>query len=174
METIVVNVTGESIADYIQANASTIEYAFSSEPPMQNGFDTVLTDDPNYPGGIREDTIPHMEGGESGDGFDTAEDIFKNAIKKGLYDGAEAQGVTLTADQTSSMADITLYTYAPGASNDKIYEALYKKIVEGAGNGDVVGSMAQWCRNDLRLLSYRLDASTGDFDALSVNFALPN
>ena len=174
MTTIVVNVTGDSLADYIQANASTIEFAFSSEPPMQNGFDTTLTGDPNYPGGVREDVIPHMEGGESGDGIDTAEDIFKNAIKKGLYDGAQAQGVTLTADQTSSMAEIALYSYAPGVGNDKIYEALYKKIVEGVGNGDVVNSMVSWCRNDLRLLSYRLDASTGDFDALSVNFALPN
>jgi hypothetical protein len=174
MDTIVVNVTGDSIADYIQANASTIEFAFSYEPPMQNGFDTVLTDDPNVPGGVSENLVPHMEEGESGDGFDTAEDVFKNAIKKGLYDGAEAQGVTLTADQTSSMAEIALYSYAPGSFNDKIYEALYKKIVEGVGNGDVVGSMASWCKNDLRLLSYRLDASTGDFDALSVNFALPN
>lgn len=174
MTTIVVNVTGDSVADYIQANASTIEYAFSSEPPTQNRFDTVLTDDPSYPGGVREDVAPHMEGGESGAGIDTAEDIFKNAIKKGLYDGAEAQGVTLTADQTDSMAEIALYTYAPGYSNDKIYEALYKKIVEGVGNGDVVNAMEQWCRNDLRLISYRLDASTGDFVALAINTALPN
>lgn len=172
MKTIVVNVTGDSLADYIQANASTIEFAFSSEPPMQNGFDTVLTDDPNVPGGVREDLVPHMEGGESGDGFDTAEDVFKNAIKKGLYDGAQAQGVTLTADQTSSMADITLFTYAPGYSNDKIYDALYGKITEGVRDNDVVNSMSSWCRNDLRLLSYRLDASTGDFDALSVNTVL--
>lgn len=172
MKTIVVNVTGDSLADYIQANASTIEFAFSSEPPMQNGFDTVLTDDPNTPGGVRENLVPHMEGGESGDGFDTAEDVFKNAIKKSLYDGAGAQGVTLTQDQTDSMADITLFTYAPGYSNDKIYDALYKKITEGVRDNDVVNSMASWCGNDLRLLSYRLDASTGDFDALSVNTAL--
>lgn len=174
MDTIVVNVTGDSIADYIQANASTIEYAFSSEPPTQNGFDTVLTDDPSYPGGVREDIAPHMEGGESGDGIDTAEEVFKNAIKKGLYDGAQAQGVTLTGEQANSMADLALYSYAPGAGNDKIYDALYKKITEGVRNNDVVNSMAQWCRNDLRLISYRLDASTGDFDALAVNLELPN
>lgn len=172
MKTIVVNVTGDSIADYIQANASTIEFAFSSEPPTQNGFDTVLVNDPNVPGGVGENLVPHMEGGESGDGIDTAEDVFKNAIKKGLYDGAEAQGVTLTADQTDSMADITLFTYAPGYSNDKIYDALYKKITEGVRDNDVVNSMTQWCKNDLRLLSYRLDASTGDFDALSINIAM--
>lgn len=172
MKTIVVNVTGDGLADYIQANASTIEFAFSSEPPTQNGFDTVLINDPNIPGGVEENLVPHMEGGESGDGIDTAEDVFKNAIKKSLYDGAEAQGVTLTADQTGSMADITLFTYAPGYSNDKIYDALYKKITEGVRDNDVVNSMVSWCRNDLRLLSYRLDASTGDFDALSVNTAM--
>ena len=70
------------------------------------------------------------------------------------------------------MAEITLFTYAPGYSNDKIYDALYKKITEGVRDNDVVNSMASWCRNDLRLLSYRLDASTGDFDALSVNTAM--
>ena len=174
MASIVVNVTGDSLADYIQANASTIEYAFSSEPPTQNGFDTVLTDDSSYPGGVREDLVPHMEGGESGDGFGTAEDIFKNAIQKGLYDGAQAQGVTLTLDQVQSMAEIALYTYAPGSSNGKIYDALYQKIVEGVRNGDVANSMAQWCKTDLRLLSYRLDASTGDFEALRVGNALPS
>ena len=172
MKTIVVNVTGDSLADYIQANASTIEFAFSSEPPTQNGFDTVLVNDPNVPGGVGENLVPHMEGGESGDGFDTVEEVFKNAIAKGLYDGAEAQGITLTADQTDSMADITLFTYAPGYSNDKIYDALYKKITEGVRDNDVVNSMTQWCKNDLRLLSYRLDASTGDFDALSINIAM--
>jgi hypothetical protein len=32
--------------------------------------------------------------------------------------------------------------------------------------------MVQWCKNDLQLISYRLDASTGDFDALSINIAM--
>ena len=174
METIVVNVTGDGIADYIQSNASTIEYAFSSEPPTQNGFDTVLTDDPSHPGGVREDLVPHMEGGEIGDGFGTAEDVFKKAIAYGLCDGAQAQGVTLTPDQADSMAEIALYSYAPGASNGKIYDALYQKIVEGVRNGDIVKSLVQWCKTDLRLLSYSLDASTGDFIAMAVNQALPS
>ena len=174
MATIVVNVTGDGIADYIQANASTIEYAFYSEPPTQNGWDTVLTDDPSYPGGVREDVAPHMEGGYSGDGFGTAEDVFKNGIQKGLYDGAQAQGVTLTLDQVESMAEIALYTYAPGSSNGKIYDALYQKIVEGVRDNDVVKSLVEWCKTDLRLLSYRLDAFTGDFVAMAVNQALPS
>ena len=174
METIVVNVTGDGIADYIQANASTIEYAFSSEPPTQNGWDTNLVNDPSYPGGVRENIAPHMEGGEIGDGFDTAEDVFKKAIEKGLYDGAQAQGVSLTADQADSMAAIALYTYAPGSSNGKIYDALYQKIVEGIRGGDVVKSLVEWCKADLRLLSYRIDASTGDFVAMAVNQALPS
>ena len=63
MKTIVVNVTGDSLADYIQVNASTIEFAFSSEPPMQNGFDTTLINDPSVPGGVGENLVPHMEGG---------------------------------------------------------------------------------------------------------------
>lgn len=174
MATIVVNVTGDGIADYIQANASTIEYAFYSEPPTQNGFDTVLTDDSSYPGGVREDIAPHMEGGESGDGFGTAEDVFKLAIEKSLYDGAQAQGVTLGWDQVQGMAEIALYTYAPGSSNGKIYDALYQKIVEGVRDGDVVNSLVEWCKTDLRLLSFRLDASTGDFIAMAVNQALPD
>lgn len=175
MDTIVVNVTGDSMADYIQANAANIEYAFSSEPPTQNGWDTDLVNDSSYPGGVREDTVPHMEGGGGGveEGLATAEDIFKNAIKKGLYDGAQAQGVTLTADQLDGMAEIALYAYAPGASNGKIYDALYQKIVEGVRNGDVVNSLVQWCKTDLRLLSFRLDTSTGDFIALAVGKALP-